>query len=246
MMLFKFKKKKIVIDAFTHDTVTFKAFKAKKSIEFIPDWFKNLRKVSLMEFAKDRKAFPTMKSCPGLTGLFTKGFIIPMWSDVFIKMTAYDRASKSGEFSYQFSDNESRITFHYPHQFEGFLTPYGQQHIKFETPWVFQTASKVDFLITGCPWNYPKGMPFNVLPGTVDLVLNDVCQINAYMTYEDNPREVLIPCGSPLAQVIPLSEDDIELQTHLVSMEEFTRLRTKSPSSCSFANGYRKALKRID
>jgi len=245
-MLFKFKKKKIVVDAFTHDLVAFEAFKVKKSIEFIPDWFKLVKKPSITDLARGCHSARTIKMCPGFAGLFSKGFIIPLWSDVFLQLSAYDGRPESGEMKFCFSDNDSRISFHHPEQFEGFLAPYGLQQMKFEVPWVFKTSAKTNFIMMGCNWNYPKGMPFTVLPGIIDLKLNTWCHVNAYVRYKNEPQEILIPCGSPLAQVIPLSEDDLEIKTHMVSPDEFSKLNQKSPSWCSFSNGYRKALKRME
>jgi len=245
-MLFKFNKKKIVIDAFTSSRLAFESFKIKRSAEFIPDWYKRLKQPSIIELARDPGCIKTMKMCSGFSGLYSKGFIVPLWTDVFVCMSAYDGNPENSQISLRFSDGIGRADFHPPDQFEGFLTPYGQQQVKIKTPWLLKTTSKVKFIMTGCPWNYPSGVPFTVLPGELEFRLNRVCNVNAHLPYRDAYQEIMLGFGSPLAQVIPLSERDIEIRSHLISDAEFNDIRSENISGCSFAQGHRKALKRID
>jgi hypothetical protein len=245
-MLFKFNKKKIVIDAFTSSHLAFESCKITRSAALIPDWFKRLKKPSMIELARDPDCVQTMKMCPGFSGLYSKGFIIPLWTDVFVCMSAYDGNPENSQVSLRFSDGVGRADFHLPAQFEGFLTPYGQQQVKIKPPWLLKTTSKVKFIMTGCPWNYPKGVPFTVLPGELEFRLNRSCHVNAYLSYKDTDQEIMLDFGSPLAQVIPLSERDIEIRSHLISDAEFNQIYNVNASACSFSQGYRKTLKRID
>jgi hypothetical protein len=115
--------------------------------QMIPEWF---RKLPMDLPRPDHKPFPvlgpilkkwsshTLKKCPAVVDYFAEGYIIPLWSDIFIQ-----RQGDEFHFDTNHGDNGigSTIEFHNEAQFATYPFKRGdlRRAVKFTSPWFFYT-----------------------------------------------------------------------------------------------------------
>jgi hypothetical protein len=237
MTLFKFKKKKIVLDCFTYRSEVYNLQPIQKASRFYPDWWVKLPsyKDINMPFSGDKN----MRGCVGFTQLYSKGFIMPMWSDVGITVGV------RGEDNYavDFADGRTQIRQHSPEQSGTYLDSKEYQHLKIASPWQFKCNKDIKWMWQQPVWNFDKPEEVLILPAIVDYLYNTTTNINMVLPRSTLLKEISIELGAPLAHIIPLIEGNVEIKNHLISKEEYFLMDEGNNSSVSFKNSYGKRKK---
>lgn len=221
------KKKKIIIDAFTAHGAAHEYFPPEKSIKYAPSWWKSLPNKVIHAHAEN-PTFPngTLKRCTGVIDLYDSGFTIPLWSDLAIK------TKPDGFWRYQFADQASVITTH-PQEQLGYNFP-DEIHLKITSPWVFIEKTGVKFVWMENTWNtLALDGKLKVLPGVINYRSNHVTNINLFLPTVD--QDFIVPSGTALMNIVPMSELDVEIKTHLVTQDEF-RMHESKIQRISFLN----------
>lgn len=224
--------KKIKVDIYTSARHAYEINPIEKSVKFIPKWFKDLPK----DFFLENNFFPTstMRRCPGIIDLYTKGFIVPMWSDLAIKTSQVHETIE-----YQFADNRSQIEFH-NHQQRGDYLNYKQyNHFKIICPWYVETNEDIDWMMVPCTWNH-NPFDYHISLGTMNLHRVPFLNIQCFVPYLD--KTFIIEQGTPMIQLVPLSSKPIDLKLHLITPEELDHKRKSN--RISFTDSYRKVWKK--
>lgn len=235
--MFKFLKKPIVLHCYTDRAEVFNYAKISKSSEFIPDWWKGLPKN--VNANDDLINLPTLKSCPGFIDLYRSGFIVPMWADLAVEIGEIGSPS----YRYQYADARSEAMHHPTYQRGSAFPEEKYQHLKFSVPWYLQCKEDINFLFSAPTWNMESPEKFTVLPGVLNFKYQGAVNINTLWVREIALRRQLLPFGSPLAQLIPVTEQKIVLEHHLLDTSEFENMRCMG-RRVSFTSNYRK-LKQV-
>jgi hypothetical protein len=206
MFTFFFKKPKIVLDCFTHHPEVETLFPLVNAEERLPDFWKKLP-TTVKHNGPSRG---TMKTCPGVTGLFRTGFIIQSWQDFWI----------STENSMLKWFPEESAEGHNQKQWGDYLNDY--QHLKLNSPWKIKEKTGVNFLFTNCFWHDDKFKPF-VVNGMVDYRYQHTTSVNLLIPKKMFPADLTIPAGKELAHVVPLSESDVTIKMHTVDYGEYLK-----------------------
>ena len=138
-MIFLIKKRKLVLDLFTHRQMIFDAAKPKHAPHFYPEWWKKVK----TEQQIGNELFPTatIRRCMGFVDHYKHGFIIPMWSDLRVELGPVGDPF----FRAQFSDSTTTINSH-PAELRGsYLPDTHYQHLKLHTPWAAKCKEDVYF-----------------------------------------------------------------------------------------------------
>lgn len=232
--MFFFKRKKLHIDAFVTEKQAhaYNYAKIDYSNKFLPDWWKNLPKSDFSFEVMDIRT--TMKSCMGFVNHFQQGIMLPMWSDLAVKIRP------DNMIEYKFSDSASQCSFHSPEQRMGFYMNH--INMKIESPWLLKTNEEVMFNYLPAFWNSTEDDPYRVVPATVDFYYQSGLAINMLMP--NRPKEFIVPFGKPMVHLIPLSERETDLKIHLVSDKEWHVLGS-SMTPITFTKKYSKIKKII-
>jgi hypothetical protein len=215
-MKFFFRKKKIIIDAFTNVTGVYEYFPLQAAKSFVPEWWKRIPGyLELPNSVGIKIKTPTMKTCSGFIDLYSQGFIMPLWADLVFE------TKSSGEYAYQFSNPESAMNNHMSSQFGNQLG--NLIHLKIISPWYLKEKSGIKFLLTQPTWNHIKDLnDITIPPGIVNFQSQVVSNVNMFVPAKDARYE--IKNNTPLMHIIPLTDDSIEIKHHLVDDKEFNRL----------------------
>jgi hypothetical protein len=235
--MFNFFKKPIVFHCYTDRAEVFNHAKIAKSSEFIPDWWKSIPKEVLAN--DDLVSLPTLKSCPGFIDLYRSGFFIPMWTDLMVEVGEFGNPA----YRYQYADRRSEAMHHPTYQRGAAFPEEKYQHLKVSVPWYLKCDEDISFLFSTPTWNMDSPETFTVLPGMLNFKYQGAVNVNTLWTREAQLKRHLLPFGSPLAHLIPMTERKMVLQHHLLDTEEFENLRCIG-RRVSFTTNYRK-LKRV-
>jgi hypothetical protein len=214
--MFFFKKSKIYIDAFLSEkyTAAFESAPIKYSHHFYPEWWK---KLPTHEFDYDLMATKTnVKNCLGIIDYYKNGVTLPMWTDFAL-------FSDNGcDWKSQFSDTVSELVWHTNEQRTGFRDDY--QHFKFTNPWFIKGPKDVRFNFLPDFYNLNR-RDFEITPGTIDYYYQHSTNIN--LLVPTGPMKIFIKFGTPLVNIIPLSEKELVLTNHLVTEAEHNKINAR-------------------
>jgi len=180
-----------LIDVFPHPD---------KAGKFLPDYYKKLA----VNMGNHPEKDGTAKKCVPFMDAITNGYIIPLWSDIYI-------TAKDGEIDItfpQFFPSNNTIGTHNYNQLKNHPAKddmYGKTILKFLNPWVIKTPPGVSCLFT-TPMNHFETR-IKLVDGIVDTdtYYNNV---NFPFLWNGGDGEFLIEKGTPLAQVIPFVRYD--------------------------------------
>lgn len=177
------------------------------SFKKIPGWFKKLQ--DRLEGVPDHHGAPAMtaKMCKPLLDGFSLGYIIPLWSDVYV------RTDEEGTmFAVDTSEEQLRrfgrvIEFHSQKQVGGPGSPFPEFGApKFINKWVVKTAPGYSCLFIA-PVNSEETR-FTCLSAVVDTDMYPK-EVNFPAKWHATSYEGMIKAGTPLVQVIPFKRADV-------------------------------------
>lgn len=215
------KRKEVVLDCFTFDSTAYDYAKISNAKDFIPEWWKETPKgikVSWQEFDA-----PTIKACRAFKRYYETGIVIPAWGDITI--TLFPQGSENYYNYYCSNVNFKTSQSHHKQGIEKFVGNSGCS-IKFTTPWLFKSSSKVEYLMNQPIWSSAElANNFTLLPGVVDFRYQHGTNVNYLFEQPlSNNKEVHIEALTPLAMLTPMTDEKIIIKNHLLSLDDFNRL----------------------
>lgn len=203
--------------------------KPRPSVKFMPEYVARLKPQST-----NHPSSSTVKRCVPFIDAINLGYIIPLWSDVFVR-------ASNGELSIQFPDAlqmDQSLSEHSHEQIKGHPLsdkPYGNMPLKWHNPWGIKTPKGWSVLITS-PLNRLETR-FKIFDGVVDTD-EYYNKVNFPFVWTGGDGEFLIPAGTPLAQVIPFERSKIDFA--IVEEDEAKIRSVQSRLGSVFRNAYRK------
>lgn len=236
MTWFNFFKKEIVVDCYTSRADVFNFSPIQKANKHLPSWWKALPK-TVQKPDNPALQVSTMKHCAGFTDLFSKGFMLPLWSDLSLTIGG-QREDSSHQYRYQFADGESYIDHHAEFEWGGTYPLTHYQHLKMLSPWRIVCNEDINFLVLQPTWTIKNPEEMFIPPGMLNFKYQ--CGTNINMFYKRKPEDTvyMLEHGQPLLHFVPLTERKIKLQLHLVSEETLKRIASIGRAN-TFINKYK-------
>ena len=171
--------------------------------KMLPEYFKKIKPQT-----DNHPSSSTVKRCVPFLDAASMGYIIPLWSDVFVQ-------ARNGDLQVDFPKGlpmESSMSPHGTNQIEDHPlsdAPYGNIPLKWHNPWGIQTPEGWSVLITQ-PLNHLETR-FKILDGVVD---TDTYynQINFPFLWTGGDGDFMLPQGMPLVQVIPFQRETLDCE----------------------------------
>lgn len=180
--------------------------------KYIANWQKRAREDYKSSAKKKDGRVDHIAQCPGIFDLHRHGYILPMWHDVLIETMGdgsdfrwtvptsdiHDLAEGKEIISKQQTGVETLMP----------VKPWSMSSlIKFNTPWNVIAPKGVKFIMI--PIAYPDSFEFESSIGILDPSIST--ELNCQAFYNIPRGKFLLKAGTPLAQLIPLSEEKFEL-----------------------------------
>lgn len=180
------------------------------ALKAAPDYYKKI-KPQIGDHPHDS----TVKRCIPFMDAMSAGFIIPLWTDVFIRASDGNinvDFPKGLPQKYQIgSHSEAQIP---NHPLSG--KKYGNLALKWLNPWIIETEPGVSCLFTS-PLNHldPR---IKVFDGVVDTD-SYYTQVHFPFLWRGGDGEFYIPRGTPLMQVIPFRREETSMSIDVIDVE---------------------------
>jgi hypothetical protein len=161
-----------------------------------------------------------MKICPSFSDYFTKGYIVPMWTDSYLHFNSETKewkwSSSDNRFSWQHHTNEQYLDY-VDHKF---LNKDSFFVFKIRLPWsVFTTKG---YSLYQLPTFFHFNEDFSVVPGVRD---TDVYhEINIQILIHSDKKEIFIPRGTPLAQYIPFKREKTKYNVREANKKDLLKI----------------------
>jgi len=230
-MLFLFKRKLFTIDAFVPDQLTGELFPITHASSILPEWWKKIPSTyDDVNSPSNKIKTYTIKKCPGFRDLYTKGFVIPLWSDLVIE-TKFD-----GDIRYQFASGSpaSIIDSHNRLQFGNYFD--NLIHAKISSPWFLSEKTGIKFHFSNPVWNLINVFDGNILPGIIDFKYQHQTNINMFLPKVN--QSYYLEAGTPLVHLHPLTEKKVSIKIHCVSADEMTKIHQRSNNHFKFTGSF--------
>lgn len=233
-MFFKFLQKPITIKAVVPESFGYaqKYYPMVPSSKFIPSWWKQTPKsqFNFDTFSEEN----TVRSCSGIMETFKNGYIQPLWCDLALSVNS------DNTYKYQYSDKKSKITLHNNKQFHNFYEDYF--YLKLHSPWAFLTSEPVKFIIIDPFYLTNEPKPYIIPYG----FLNDrtaTTGLNVFLFLnKKEPKNILIKAGTPLLQMVPITDRPIKFVTEVISNREYAFL-VDTRTVWNFSNSHLETVK---
>lgn len=232
-MIFNFKPKTITIDCFTNRASVYKFNPIQKANNFYPAGIKDIPRniIKPMHDSAIEIEKGTIKHCSGFNQLMNTGFIIPLWTDVAIESTQHDLK--------WYSELKFEGTHHAPEQlWNNFYSEW--HHLKIQSPWVIKANKKIKFAWIPTTWHDDAHKHlYEMMTGVIEYYYQHTTNINLFI--KKNGGIIEWKSGTPLIHLIPLSDDKVEIKTHLVDDKEFNKINPQYPNTKNGYGSYKKS-----
>lgn len=214
------KEEPIYLDCYTSSHYAYNHAKIDYAQRYIPEWFKGHKKFT------DGEEALTIRFCPAVSDYYTKGIVIPLWGEV--KMTIHPIGDERG---YSWASSNPDFDLHTQTHPKSQWSGFGNDtllNVKFVSPWVFKTREPLYFSWGQPLWSQPNS--FNSLvgmPAAVQFKTQFVTNINYVVEPRAEPQEVSLAPLTPMVMLHPMTDRKVEIRTHLVDNDKFTRLQQR-------------------
>lgn len=234
---FIFKRKHINVDCFIDSHRTAETYPIRRAVQYIPEWWRKLPNNYHVPHELTKKPFerPTMRTCYGMTTLYRKGFILPLWTDIDL---FFEDNKEEASYSYQ-SASELSIIQHDSKEYGDSFPRH--HHMKLKSPWFLRETSGVEFMFMPCLWSHLAAAPhLRVMPGVLNFKYQHSTNVNWFVPYMN--AQFRLESGLPLAQIVPLTEKNVKVSIHVLDVTEYEKLRTRMRLH-KFKLGFQKVVK---
>ena len=224
--------KKITLHCYTTRPEVFYSSPIVKANKMLPKWWNSLPSPSIDFNTLD--ANTNMKACAGFVSMYSKGAMIPLWSDLIID------TMEEGDVNYRwkFADGKTDAVIHNASQRGEYLPEEKYSAIKISSPWAFHCDEDVDWVWHQPVWNFDNPEELLVPPAIVNYNQYSDTNINIVATKSDERKQILLEAGQAMVHLVPLSERQLEIKQHLVSEEEYNRLVLGKNSPMKFIKNW--------
>ena len=209
------KKKTIVVDAFTDNDII-ATVPIEESSKNLPDWYKKLKPTIEVSGEGHTLKIPTFKRCDGLFDLIGNSFTISMWSDLSIAVNA------EGSFNWKYPTNQYNfgVDQHPEFLMDGAFSP--MVHTKVLSPWMLSESKGINFYQTQAFYSLNEfAGDMLIMPGVVNYRYQHATHINMFLARN---KTYMLKAGQPMMYLVPMTEDKVEIKTHVVSTAEYKRI----------------------
>lgn len=179
----------------------------KPASKYIPDWWKKTPTVP-PNHTINNSFTGNVKNCVSFPDYFSKGYIIPMWSDTIIY---FDEKTKN--WAWKTPDVSNRFNWSYAPDsifLDNVEASYGGKKqatalFKANCPWKMITPK--GYSTYQLPLFFHFNKDYTLIPGIADTdLLHD---ISAFILFHSDQKEIFIPRGTPFMHCVPFQREEI-------------------------------------
>lgn len=234
--LFKRRKTTLVAKTAKHGLVDL--FPIVRAKDFQPTWtrefpttYEESQTCPVKSSLTNRRS--TLSSCHGVRNMLDKGLLIRAWEDMSVVVYPDGGASFVGAGS---SNSGAEV-----HDKRQMPDSFGNKVvIKLKSPWSFFCDETEFVFLPAIYHNTLRSQGVADIMGVLDFKYNSSTHVFIIAEPRAEPYEIFIKAGTPIAHLIPLSSNDVEIQN-----EYHPNLKTLHPPSFFLLRGYTRMVKAL-
>lgn len=242
--MFNVFKRKVKLDCYTNIPNLTKTQPLKKPAK-PPSWWSKVK--SSYKIYESKKGMhvtaSTVKTCPGVVEFIRKPININLWTDLSIIVSPDGRIKSSGPFNSPAGIDTVEV--HGVEQYHKDL--YGDAIVvKLVAPWLVEASDETEFLLTETHYSPElRNLGIKVIPGLLNFKHQHSINVFLVLPLKEEEYEITLKYDTPLMSVFPMTEREVEIETHEVDGEFMSRMVDKFPSVMTGRYyAYKKLLKR--
>lgn len=211
------------------------------AVNHIPKWYKNMAqyKDTKPKVVEGSVVNATLKRCAPVYDALTFGYMAILHCDIVIENT--DLGNGDFDLSYNFASEPSplEVREYNPDYSLALDDSYVPIELTWQQRWSINTEPNSSVLITH-PLNR-LDLPFTTSSGVIDTDSGFLVDVGSVPFYLKKGFTGVIPCGTPIFQVIPFERQKYQHEIRELSQTE--QFRRKHKWTKYFTNGYRKTYR---
>ncbi len=226
--------KAVVLDFYTARADVYNLFPVIEAKKTRPLWAKSL---VAPFFNSPTDKGTSLQGCPAFLKYYAKGFVMPLWSDLFLEWGGKGQT----DYRWQYADHKSVLEVHPNSDFGEGVDEKKAQHFKLVSPWLVVCSEDMEFLVSEPHWQFETMFNMRVMPGVLEFKTQCSSNVNIMVERQQNTASMVLKAGSPLLYIRPMTEKSVVLKTHLVSETELKRIQQLNARPFFTRNYFRKA-----
>lgn len=175
-----------------------------KSSKHLPEWWKKIDKNEGCNVLSGIPSSPgSVKKCPAITDFILNGFIMNLWTDLYIDPTTYPDPTFEPALQYGPSITIN-VETSYSYRVPKHVVDEYPHTIKIQSPWLAETTKGYSIYVTDPFYHFNKD--FKIVPGIVD---TDVYNIITLQVMLKRSKPFVIPFGTPIAHILPFKREKL-------------------------------------
>lgn len=170
----------------------------------------------------------TVKNCPGINNFLGEGIKFKVWTDLKVRVHP-SGAVENLPTPIPFNAIPPTVQ-HFEKQYE-YLYQDNKTACKLNNPWIAKCNKDVKFLFMESHYstNFFRENNIHIAPGIIDFKYQSALNVHLIMEKRKDPYEILIPYGTPLITLYPMTDKKINVDYKLVPISDYKNLEDMFP-----------------
>jgi hypothetical protein len=199
--------------------------------KFLPSWWKDMP-------YNNHPENKTAKVCPSFADMFSQGYVIPLWTDIYIKRT------EDGEIGFRVPNKDFSLEFHGDSQFIDYLPKKEKKWCLLKTisPWYIFTPK--GYSVYQMPMMFDFSEHFETIPGIIHTDFHHT--INQQLLFKSPSDELVIERGTPFVWYIPFERKSYNYDVGLTNSKQLDDIKLNiHDTTTKFSKVYVEKIKKI-
>lgn len=211
-------------DIFTNDKPTFNKTDQTDWMRLLPPSYDTFDQPSNSYFE-----MATAKNCPGIKNFIGGGIKFRMWAHLHARVHPNGYVEElPGSFK---GNNPAPLFAQHPKAQYEHIYQRNKTSFKLNNPWIMQCNKPTKFVFVESHYstNHLRENNVSIAPGIIDFKYQKATNIHLIVDVKEEPYELIIPYGTPLMTLFPMTEEKINFDCELVSKDEYERINITFP-----------------
>jgi len=177
---------------------------------------------------------PSAKVCPAINNYLNNGIKFKAWTNIRVRINPDGTVEHLKGSEGSLGTGMPLFGQHSPDQYE-YLYQRNKTAFKLLNPWILKCEQNIKFLFTESHYSTNILRENNILiaPGLIDFKYQHATNIHLIADIKKEPYEIIIPYGTPLVTLFPVTEKEIDFKCELVCQEKYNKIHMHFPR-CPF------------
>jgi hypothetical protein len=222
--------KKVKLTAYTWENDIFVNEKPTFNKPDQADWLRMLKSSNKHHDYQRNYSFDvaSAKQCPAINNYINSGIKFKAWTQIRV------RVNPDGMVEHlqgtQDPGSGVLVSQHSPDQYQ-YRYQQSKTAFKLTNPWILKSSENIKYVFTESHYstNILRENNIIIAPGLIDYKYQFATNVHMIVDVKKEPYEIVIPYGTPLFTLFPLTEREIDFSCEFLTHEKYNQIHTHFP-----------------